>query len=107
MFIITKFSGYFYLLNDYGDILHKEKTLEYMREYVSTEYHYFIDNGFVIEDFSEVVYDPEHDIYSTKKILNEEFLTSPEFEDIRKEFQHFNLWYSEITGKNGVFEILR
>lgn len=79
MFYITKFSEYFYLLNGYGDILHKEKTLESMREYVNTKYRYFVDNGFVIEDFLKVCYDSEHDAYYTKEMLRNEFFNDPDY----------------------------
>lgn len=96
----------YYLCNSAGDVLCRNKSLKAVQTIAREILPFNGDNRVLEYDNSVVVYNSETDQYTTKNKLQEVFITDPDYEDQRREYIHFNLWFNEITGKNGSMEII-
>lgn len=103
------------VINVCGDLLCYEETITKCKERLKIKYDFtdaemdFSDepdeeNLVLVPDFTETLYDREHDNYLTADILHELFF---EDKDAVERFEgNFSAYFDECTGKNGTLEII-
>lgn len=100
MFMTHDKSGYYYIINGYGDIVASGKnSLECYKAYCKK---YGAPMGGEIQHDTKLYYDSEHDTYYTETMLYDSWCN----DGIDQESYDYNYhnYIAECTGKNGILE---